>query len=173
MSEFKIDIASLRYLRSIVQCFGNISEQSAHLLFGFEIVLPAFVAHAVLIGNLLLRLDAEKDIVRHGVIRERVMDIVRGYQINAGLLMHAKQLGIDRTLFRDAVVLQFQKEITVTEYPVVFKCRGLRLFVSALEYEVRDLTRQTCGKRYYPLMIALQNLIVDAGLIVETFGKAP
>ena len=173
MSEFKIDIASLRYLRSIVQCFGNISEQRTHLLFGFEIELPAFVTHAVLIRYLLLRLNAEKDVVRHGVVREGVVNIVRSDQIYAGLLMHSKQLGIDRALVRDAVILQFQKEITVTEYPVVFKRRGLSVLVSAFKNEIRDLARQTCGKRYYPLMIALQNFIVDAGLIVETLGKAP
>ena len=64
----------------------RVGEELSHLFFRLDIVLPAFIAHAVLIGHLLAGLEAEQKVMSLGIFGEGIVDIVGTDQRDPGLL---------------------------------------------------------------------------------------
>ena len=60
-----------------------------------------------------------------------IMHVVGGNQVDAGFLMHTQQGSINGLLFRNTVVLQFQKEISLTENFLKAQGRSFTFFVKA------------------------------------------
>ena len=60
----------------VLDRFRGIREELPHLLLGFYIVLSALVAHTVLIGDFLSRLDAEQDVVGLPVLGVDIVAVV-------------------------------------------------------------------------------------------------
>ena len=75
-------------------------------LLGFHVVLTAFVAHTVCIGQLLPCLETQKNVVRISIFFVGVMNIVSGYQVNSSLLVHAQKLLVYILLFRNSMILK-------------------------------------------------------------------
>ena len=71
-----------------------------------HVVLTAFVAHTVCIGQLLPCLETQKNVVRISIFFVGVMNIVSGYQVNSSLLVHAQKLLVYILLFRNSMILK-------------------------------------------------------------------
>ena len=63
----------------------SVGEQGAHLLLGLAVILPALVAHTVLVRHLLAGLDAQQNVVGLLVLRVGIVDVVGGHQVDPQL----------------------------------------------------------------------------------------
>ena len=86
LPELYLDIASVCYFSGIIYSLRSILKKLPHLLFRFEIIIPALVAHPVLIRYLFLSLDAQKYVVGFGVLFKCIMAVIRRDQIYSGLI---------------------------------------------------------------------------------------
>ena len=75
-TELDFHMTSVRDLLRILQSLQRIREQLLHFLFRLDIVLPALIAHTILIRKLLSGLNAEQDIVRLPVLRIGIMHVI-------------------------------------------------------------------------------------------------
>ena len=89
----------------IFQSLRCIREQCRHLCFGFDIILPALIAHTVFVLHFFSGLDTQQDIVGACIFRIGIMYIVGTYQFNPRLTAHTHQLLIDHLLLRDSMIL--------------------------------------------------------------------
>ena len=77
------------------------------------------------------------------VILIRVMHIICRYHRDARLFVEAHQLLIDHLLLRNAVILQFQKEIVFTKDFLITKGGFFGIFIHASRQIPGNLTRKT------------------------------
>ena len=84
--ELNLHIAPFRNLVGIVKGFLGIGKQSPHLILGFTVILAAFVAHPIFIGDLFSCLDTQKDIVGRGILSISIVNVIGGHQINIQFL---------------------------------------------------------------------------------------
>ena len=104
-AEFDLHVTAVRDPLGILHCLPGIGEQSLHFLFALDIILPALVAHTILVRQLFARLQAQQDVMRDCILRIGIVHIVGGHQGNVQLSAHLEQFHIYRALFRDAVIL--------------------------------------------------------------------
>ena len=104
-AELALPVAAVGNLLGIFQRLQRIRKKLRHLLRRFHKILSALVAHTILVLQLLAGLDAEQDVVRLGVGRQRVMHVVRRRQLDAGLRAHAQKLLVDDLLVGDSMIL--------------------------------------------------------------------
>ena len=77
------------------------------------------------------------------IVRVGIVNIVRAHQFNAGLRAQTDKALIDRLLFRNAMVLQFQVEMILSEYLLIFpRCLQGRLIAAGAQL-LRDLSGET------------------------------
>ena len=91
MAELYGHIAPLRDLLGILQRLGCIGEQLGHLFRTLDIVLPALIAHAVLIRHLLAGLDTQQNVVGFRVLRVSIVAVIGSNERYPGLLRHTEQ----------------------------------------------------------------------------------
>ena len=104
-AEFDLHVTAVRDPLGILHCLPGIGEQSLHFLFALDIILPALVAHTILVRQLFARLQAQQDVMRDRILGIGIVHIVGGHQGNVQLSAHLEQFHIYRALFRDAVIL--------------------------------------------------------------------
>ena len=128
-SELDLHQAAVCNLLSIIQRLKGIWEKLLHLLRGFHIILPALIAHSVLIRKLFPRLDAQQNIMRLFILSESIMNIVGRHQFNPCLLRHFEKLLVHQRLFWDTVVLKLKEKIVRSKNPPVFQSYFFRLVI--------------------------------------------
>ncbi len=79
-AELNLHMASVGNALGILHRFPCISEKTFHLLLTLHIVLSAFIAHTVLVRQLLASLQTEQNIVGLRILRIGVMHVVRRHQ---------------------------------------------------------------------------------------------
>ena len=156
----------------VVAGLRDIGEEVSHFLLALYIVLAALVAHAVLVLDLLLRLDTEEHVVRLPVLGARVVDVVRADERKARLLVHADQLLIDMALLRNSVVLELEIEMVRPEDGGEVLCRADRPLVVAHRDVPRNLAREARRERNDALVVLREDFAVDARLVVEALREA-
>ena len=104
--------------------------------------------------------------------RSRVVDVVRGHQRDARLPGDASTSSRFTTrLLGDAVVLQLEVEaVRAEELAVVQRARLRASAVLPVEDGRGDVAGQAGAQGDEPLVVALEELVVDARLVVEAFG---
>ena len=106
----------------IINSLLGIREQFAHLFLGFAVELPALIAHPILILHLFAGLDAQQNIMGLLILGKGVVDIVGGHQLKARIPAHAHKALVYQLLVRQAVVLELQEEVVLSEkYPHTFQ----------------------------------------------------
>ncbi len=165
-------MAALRDLLCIFHGFRHKAEELLHFLGRFHIILPALVAQAVLVGDLFTGLEAQQDIVGLHVLLVGVVAVVRADERKTFLLMHADELAVHMLLLRDPVVLQLEEEIFLPENVPILVRRLLRRLVVAPGDRLRDLARKAGGETDEAAVILPQDLLVDAGPVIEPVDKA-
>ena len=132
VAELDLHAAALRYPLCILNRLRRVGKQSRHFLGGLDIILPARIAHAVFIGDLLSRLDAEQHIVRLRILRARVVTVICRNEPDPGLLRQTQKACVHLLLFLETVVLQFQVKVIFSEDVLVLQRRSLRLLIQAV-----------------------------------------
>ena len=119
-SELDFHLTAVRYALGIFHGFPCVGEKPFHFLLALDIILPAHIAHPVLIRQLFSGLDAQQDIVRLYILRVSVMDIVGNYQGNPKFFTHLHESRIYHPLLGQSMILHFQKIIVFPEAVPVF-----------------------------------------------------
>ena len=165
-------MAPVRNLLCIFQRLKRIGKECRHFFLRFHIILSAFIAHPVFIGKLLSRLQAQQNIVGLFILRVSIMYVVCRHQFNSGFLRKPKKLLIHDRLFRNSMVLKFQKEIPLSENLLITK-RCLSSFVVKSSKQIfLNLSRKARAECNDSLVILLQNLIIHPRFIVVTLCKS-
>ena len=79
-AELNLHMASVGDALGVLHRFPCIGEKSLHLLLTLHIVLPAFIAHTILVRQLLASLQTEQNIVGLRILRIGVMHVIRRHQ---------------------------------------------------------------------------------------------
>ena len=166
VAEVEVDVAALGDLDRGVAGAGVVLEALAHLLGRLEVELVAAVAHAVLVGEVALRLDAEQRVVGVGVLVAQVVHVVGGHGAQAGPLGEQRELGQQLALLGQAGVLQLDEDVVgaeeLGEAPHLVE-RGL--VVAVLE-QLRDAPAHAAGEGDEALVVLAEQLPVGARLVV-------
>ncbi len=170
-AELDLHVAAVRDLVRVVQRLLGIGKQGAHLRLALYEELPAGIAHPVLIGQLLARLNAQQNIVRLHVVGVRVVDVIRRDQRNPQAPAHGHERHVHLLLVLVSVVLQLQEEIALSEDIQIFEGRLVRGLQVIPDYVPGDLAGQTGAGRDDPLMELAQQLLVDSGLVIVPFRE--
>ena len=101
-----------------------------------------------------------------------IVAVVRRHQRNLQFLAHPHQALVDRPLRRDAVILQFQKEIVRSKDIAVFLRRLARFLIHASRQIPRDLARQTRAECNNAFMVGSQHLVIHTRFIIKSLDKA-
>ena len=171
-AEFDLHAASVRDPLGIFHRLPGIGKQSLHLLLALDIILPALIAHSVLIGEFLSGLKTEQDVVGFYILRVGVMHVVRTDQRNLQFPGHIYQSRVHRGLRRNAVVLQFQKIVALAEALLIFQRRLLCLLHHSLLDIAGHFPRKAGGERDDPLVELPQNLHIHPGSVVVPLRMA-
>ena len=173
LSERDLHIAALGDPMSIFQRLRRIRKQSTHFLFGFEVELPALVAHPVLIRHLGRCLNAKEDIMRLPVFFVNIVGIIGDHHGDARFLRDPHDSRIHHAVIAVAMVLHLQEVISLPENSQMIQRRPLGVIIKMPPEIKRHLSLKAGGKTDDPLMILFQHLPVYSGLIVIALGKAP
>ena len=172
MPQVKLDIAPLRYLRGVVDrlvaCLAVDRKEPPHLLLAFEIEGRRLVMHPVLVRHLFVFVDAEEDVLRLGMFRDEVVHVVRRDQRRPDLAGELNKLRVDLLLLLDAVDLQFNVEVLLSEELLILQSYLLRLVAHPAEKCPRDLAAETRAQRDQPLRVVLQQGAVDPRFVVKS-----
>ena len=171
-AELNLHVTAVRDGLGIVDSLRNIGEKLPHLLLALHIVLAALIAHAVRILHLLLRLNAEEDVVGFGVFGVRIVAVVRADDRNPGLRVNSKKPRNHGPVHGQAVVLQLQEIIIASKETVVLFGQFLRPFVVSLLKLPLHLAGQAGGQADQALVVLLQGLEIHPGLPVKALCKA-
>ena len=108
------------------------------------------------------------------ILRIGIMHVIGGRQFDPQLLRHLQQPLVHKFLFRDAVILQFEKIISSAEDLLILQRFFLCLFVHPPGQIPLHLPGKAGAKRDDPLVVLPQKFFVHTGLIIisvhKTFG---
>ena len=167
LAEGEFQLAAVRDALGVLHRVGIAGEQRLHLLRGAQIEVAGLIAHAVLIIHGLAGLDAQQNIVALGVLFAQIVGVVGAHQGDARLVVDAQQGAVHGGLVGNAVILQFQIEIALSENALHFQSVGLRALVIAVHDAAGDLTGQAGAQADQALAVLPQQVQVDAGLDVK------
>ena len=127
--------------------------------------------YAVGVLQELLGADADQHVLGLRVVPAAVVDVVRHDEGDVKVAGELYQLGGDRFLILKPVVLQLDVVVVLAEQLLVLAgCLVGTLLVSE-EEGLGYLALYAGGQADEPLVVSLQKLPVDAGLVVHPLGK--
>ncbi len=141
-------------------------EALVHLLGGLEIELVAAVAHAVLVVQVALCLDAQQRVVRVRVLVAQVVHVVGGDGAQAGTLGEPRESGEQLALLGQAGVLQLDEHVLRAEELGKAPDLGQSGLVAAILEEHGRAPAHAAGERDETLVVLDQKLPVGARLVV-------
>ena len=165
-AEVELDRAPLGHLEGPRQCVLEAREVPGHLVRRLEEELVRVEAPVRRILEGVARLDAEERLVRERVVGVEVVHVTRRDEREPGLFRERDERGIDFLLLGEPGVLQLDVGRVAPEdlhEPVEILARVLR---PVLDERARDASRQASGQRDDALRVTLEQLPVDARLVV-------
>ena len=166
LAELDLDVGPLRDEQRVVARLGDLAEEMAHLGGALEVVLGALELEAVGVGEQRTGLHAQQGIVRDGVLAVRVVAVVGGEQRGIDAAGDLDELRVGALLVHDAVVLQFDVEVLPAEDVLQPSGPPLGLRHVAGQQGLEDHPSQASGRRDQAVVVALEELPVDPGLVV-------
>ena len=167
-----LDVAAGRHLECPPERFRVAGEVERHLLGGLEVELVGVEAPPVRVLQRVAGLDAEQRLVGARVLVQEVVDVAGGDERQAGRLGELRELRVDPLLRIEAGVLDLDVGRVTAEdldEPVEIAGRVLR---PVLLERLRDAARKAPGEDDEPLRVPLEQLPVDARLVVVALQVA-
>ena len=156
-----------------------VREERRHLFGRLEILLKR-IAHTVRIVQIAARIETDQMVVRHGilgedevhVVRTDILDAVFGRQLQNHLI-DAQLVFVDvRVLLRIARRVQLQFEVIVFAEDVLEPLdHALGLLDVVVHDGLRHFAAQARRAADQPLVILFDQLLVDTRLVIESLGK--
>ena len=144
----------------------QLGEEPAHLLRALQVVLLTLELEAFRVVDGGAGLHAQEGVVSHGVPAPAVVAVVGGDKWRTDRLGDADEPRIGLALGRDAVVLQLDEEVVLAE-DVLQPAREDGGAVEVLgEQRLGNDPAEAARRRDETLVVSLQQLPVDAGLVV-------
>ena len=168
--DLEFEIAPFRHDKRVRDRFGYLRpENRIHLIIALEIeLLMIHHRHAVRIIHLAAGGNAEQDILCARMFLADIMDIVRGNERELELLGEFDELSVDELLFFDAVILNFEEEIIVSEDIEII---GKSLPGSPLpfiEESAGNFALNTSGESDQTFAVSGKEFLVGSGLVIES-----
>ena len=161
------------------QRFGMVREERRHLFGRLEILLKR-IAHTVRIVQIAARIETDQMVVRHSilgedevhVVRTDILDAVFGRQLQNHLI-DAQLVFVDvRVLLRIARRVQLQFEVIVFAEDVLEPLdHALSLLDIVVHDSLRHFAAQARRAADQPLVVLFDQLLVDTRLVIESLGK--
>ena len=171
MAELELHIAALRYLMGVFYSFRNLREQAAHLFLGLKVELAVGESQPVGICEIGSGLYAEQDIVIGSVLSADIVDVVCGHHLYSGLPAQLYQQRVYPFLFRQALVLDLQKEIALAEYVLKLKRLLFCAVIVAGHQQPLHITGQAGAGSYYPAAVLPEQVHIRTRLVVKALCK--
>ena len=164
--ELELDVAALRDLERSEHRVPVTGEVEGHLLRRLEVELVRPELPVVRILERVGGLDAEECLVRVGGGGVEVVDVTRRDEREAPLRCEPGQLVVDRLLDVETGVLQLDVGVVATEDLLEAVELGLGVAIATFRDRPRDTTGEATGECDHPRRVALEELPVDARLVV-------
>ena len=143
------------------------AEHLGHFFGGLEIKLVGGKFHALAVAHGLAGLNAHEDFLRVRIGLGQIVAVVGGDQRNAGFLREPHEVAIDADVLLEALILNFEEEISFAENIAQAVGAGLCLFVFFGEQRVGDFAAQAGGKRDQAFAVFREQLMIYARLVVK------
>jgi hypothetical protein len=147
------------------------AEQPPHLLLRLEEHLLALVTQALRIVDRLPVPDREQHVVRLGIARVQVVEVVRHHERDPRRLRHVDHAAAGGELVGDVVVLHLEEEVALAEDVAVDARGALGVLDLLLEERLVDLALEARGEPDQAFVAFGQNVPVDARLVVEAVDE--
>ena len=168
----EVELASLGDALRLRDRVGMLREQRAHLRLRLDVALAAHEPEPLRVVEVLAGADRQQHVVRLGILAQQVVRVVGRRDRDAQLRGEPEHPRGDDRFVRDAVVLHFEPEPVGPEGAGEPLGAHLgRLVVSLAEVE-RDLSREACREADQPVLVLLQDFLVDARPAVISLEKA-
>ena len=127
---FEFDIAAAGNVHGVAHRFGEFGEEQCHLLGALEVELVGLEFHPLGVVDGGLGADADHQVLCGGVLFPQVVRVIGDHHSDAELLGQCDEPGVHKLLVGEAVVLQFDVVVFLSEEVAVLSRKCLRLFVS-------------------------------------------
>ena len=168
--ELEGEVDALGDLAGVGQGLGHIGKGLGHLLGAAVVEIVGGKPHPLLVVHAGRGLDAQQNIVGLGVVSAQVMAVVGGDQRQFEIVGQLDEEVVDRGLFGNAVVLDFQVE-AVREQGRVLPGHVHGRVLAFLEQLLVDLALEAGGQGNEALAVLAEQRLVHARLVVEAFEK--
>ena len=166
LAQLELDIRPLGYPQGVVTCSRHLSKKVPHLRRALQIVLLAFELEALRVVDRGTCLHAQQGVMSNGVLALAVMAVVGCDERSVERAGNPDEAGVGPALLIEAMILQLDEEVLLAEdvlEPSGECRRGVKV---AGEEGLGHHAAKAAGRRDETLVIALQQLPVDAGLVV-------
>ena len=166
LAEIELEVHAGRDEQGVLHRLGHVREELEHLLGRPEVQRLGGHPHPVLVGEGLPGVEAEEDLLGQGVLGLDVVDVVRGHERDAELAGDLAEGLVALLLALDVVPHDLQEEVLAEQGFVPVRGRHGLLAVPGPEVPVR-LSRKAPGERDETLVVLLEQIPVDPGVVVE------
>ncbi len=168
----EIELAAGGDAEAVLEGLGRLRKEGAHLLAGLEVELVGREFQPVRVGDLLVRLDADEDVLALRVLPAGEVDVVRGDEREVEPSGQADEKRVDGLLVGDAVVLELDVEAVLPEDRSVLAGRVLGLLDEAPGEPGTELALEAGREPDEPLGVGREQLLVDPRAVVEALEIA-
>ena len=170
--ELDLDVAPLGDLERPPHRVVATGEVGGHLLRRLEVELVGLEAPVVRVLERVAGLDAEQRLVRLRVLVPQVVDVAGRDGRQAALLGERDELRGDPLLHVEVRVLELDVDVVAAEDLLEPVELGLGVGGAALLERLADAAGEAAGERDQPRAVALEQLPVDARLVVVALEVA-
>jgi len=172
MAKVQRQVASFRNSDGIFDGFRTSLKQTFHFIRRAKIELVRAEPHAVLVFEGFAGLDTQQDFVRLRIFTVYVVAVIRGDKRDGKFAAQFNERLIDDGLFRQAIFHDFKEKILGSEDLPVFSGRLPGGILVSPQEKTGNFAMQTSAQTDQSLMMLLQNLFINPGLIVESLKVA-
>jgi hypothetical protein len=171
LAEVELDVAALGDLDGVLERLGHVAELGVELLGRLDVVGGRAVLETTRVVERLALLDAHQDVVRLPVGLLHVVAVAGGDEAEPGLARHLLPRVVDLLLLVEAVGLHLEEERVVLEQRLVLERLVLGVLVALAHQRLRHLAAQARRQADEPLGVILEQLLVDARVVVEALEE--
>ncbi len=166
-----LKVAALGELHGAADDFGRVGEELFHLLGAFYVELVGVEFEALGVVDGVRGLHAEQDFVGVVVVFAEVVAVVGGDEGDVELFFHAEEVGVDFLFQFEALVLDFEEEVSAAEDFLVLAGGFFGVFVFAGHEVGADFSGEAAGEADEAFGMFGEVVFADAGLAVEAVER--
>ena len=172
MAEIKVKMALLGNFDGIGAGLRHHRKEIVHLIGGFQIKLVGLKFHLVRILDGFAGLDAEQNFLNPGVFLAQIVGVIGGRHGNPGIPCQLNQLGQDRFVLGQAVVLQLNIVVALSKQVIVPQGGGFGPLVIPCQQCLGDFTCQTGRQTDQTFVVLFQQLLINPRLGIKALGES-